>query len=137
MFEEGQSSQSDYGPSADYTIDTTKTFTVVTHFDGWNGKFTGYTTVLSQNGRTVVLERSKCEYLEDMSDDMKNMVFVFSNTDSSDLDWLQHGSCTGECDPYKTGSVFTNMSIITKQLVPKTMSHSSALDPGPSAFTSA
>jgi len=77
-----------FGPEK--SIDTTRTFTVVTHFIETDGKFAGYSTVLSQGGRTVVLERTDCgDYLQDMTEDLTQMVFVLSNWGSSDdLSWL-------------------------------------------------
>lgn len=110
----------------------------MTHFNEFNGKFTGYNTVLSQNGKTVVLKMNNCKYLEDLSADMMDMVPVFKTWGSNDgLDWLQHGSCTGSCDPFTSGAVISNISIMTKKLVPKSLSPLSALDPGPSTLANA
>ena len=72
-----------------------------------------------------------------MTADMKEMIFIFSTWGSNNLDWLQHGSCTGTCDPSYSGAVISNISIMSQQLVPKSMSPLSALDPGPSTLDSA
>jgi len=48
-----------------------------------------------------------------MTEDIKSMVFAISNWSSDDLDWLQHGACTGTCDPYTTLSVLKNLKFKT------------------------
>jgi len=47
--------QMDYGPSAAHIINTMKAFSVETIFHESNGVFTGYTTVLEQDGKQVVM----------------------------------------------------------------------------------
>lgn len=86
-----------------------------TTFHESGGQFTGYTTVIEQEGRTVVLEQRDCAYLERMTTDMTDMVLVISNWGSGNLDWLQHGVCSGSCDSQNTLSVLSNMQIFTKE----------------------
>ena len=47
------------------------------------------------------------------------MVFAISNWGSHQFDWLQHGVCTGQCDPKTTLSVFSNIKITTGGAVPE------------------
>ena len=58
----------DYGPSYIYTINTEKPFSVNTVFYETDGKFSGYTTTIEQEGRKVVMKKTDCaEYLGDMT----------------------------------------------------------------------
>lgn len=101
----------DYGPGEAYTINTERTFTVKTKFNENGGTFTGYTIVLQQDNRSVTLDSSNCDYLQGMSASMKNMAFVISNWGMDNLDWLQHGVCSGSCSNSDTLSVFSNLRI--------------------------
>jgi len=105
--------QMDYGPSAAHIINTMKAFSVETIFHESNGVFTGYTTVLEQDGKQVVMQSSNCSYLNRMSDDMTDMALVISNWGSSGLDWLQHGVCTGTCSRSGTFSSISDFQITT------------------------
>jgi hypothetical protein len=80
--------QKDYGPSITNTINTERAFSVETSFHESSGVFTGYTTVLEQDGKQVVLEASNCGYLSRMTTDMTDMAFVISNWGSGNLNWL-------------------------------------------------
>jgi len=109
----------DFGPGQGNTINTDRPFSVETSFHESGGVFTGYTTVLEQDGRTVVLEATDCAYLGRMSSDMTDMVFAISNWGSGSLDWLQHGVCTGTCSQSSTLSVFSNLQIFTGAYQPE------------------
>lgn len=66
-------SPSAYGPSASYSIDTTKPFTVSTEFGTTGGQLTSVTTTLSQlGGKNVVMSHtdSNCGsgYLQKLTD---------------------------------------------------------------------
>lgn len=49
-----------------------------------------------------------------MTTDMTDMAFVISNWGSGNLNWLQHGVCTGSCDRVNTLSVLENLQIFTR-----------------------
>ena len=89
--------QTDYGNGSQYTINTNSPFTVRTDFHESGGDFTGYTSTLTQDGRSIVLTTGTCNYLNNMTEDMKRMVIVMSNWGSGSLNWLQHGVCSGSC----------------------------------------
>ena len=61
----------------------------------------------------MVLEQNDCSYLSNMTEAMKSMVFAISNWGSDNIDWLQHGACTGSCDPSTNVNVFRNIEIYT------------------------
>ena len=42
------------------------------------------------------------------------MVIVFSNWSSDNLDWLQHGACSGSCNQSTTFSSFSNIRFVGK-----------------------
>jgi len=110
--------QKDYGPSITNTINTERAFSVETSFHESSGVFTGYTTVLEQDGKQVVLEASNCGYLSRMTTDMTDMAFVISNWGSGNLNWLQHGVCTGSCSASGTLSVISDFQIFTNSFAP-------------------
>merc|ERR1712109_226953 len=105
--------QKDYGPGFANTINTMKAFSVETIFHESAGFFTGYTTVLEQDGKQVVLKSSNCSYLSRMTTDMTDMVLVISNWGSGNLDWLQHGVCSGTCSRSGTFSAISDFQITT------------------------
>jgi len=75
------------------------------------GQFSGYTTTLSQEGSNdVVMTTGNCEYLQNMSSDITQMVIVLSNWGSDSLNWLQHGVCEGSCSRTDTLTQFSNLS---------------------------
>ena len=50
----------DFGPGSSYKIDTEKVFNVETKFFEKNGLLDGYTTTLSQDGKSVVMAQLEC-----------------------------------------------------------------------------
>ena len=104
----------DYGPGSQYTIDTNSEFHVRQDFhESSDGQFQGYTTVLTQGSNEVILSTGDCSYLNNMTEDMKRMVFVISNWGSDSLNWLQHGVCSGSCSNSSTRSIIKNIEIQT------------------------
>ena len=63
-----------------------------------------------------------------MTQAMRTMVFAISNWGSHQFDWLQHGVCTGQCNPVTTLSVFSNIKIRTNSAIPE-------LDEEPKAYS--
>jgi len=64
-----------------------------------------------------MLQKVECEdYLKDMTSAIENMVIAISNVGgtSQELDWLQHGVCTGGCDQNTNLSVVSNIRIYNK-----------------------
>lgn len=110
--------ENDYGPGPSFTIDTTKDFHVRQDYHEVAGRFTSYSTWLSQEGREVQMSSGDCDYLQEMSYDMTNMTIIASTWSSPSLDWLQKGSCYGQCN---TSSMFTaikNLKLTTTNVVP-------------------
>ena len=54
----------DYGPGAEYLIDTTQAFHVQIEFHDGGNIFTGYTMTLSQNEYSVSVSTTNCAYLK-------------------------------------------------------------------------
>lgn len=69
-------------------------------------------------GESSVILATEHEYLSRMSNDMTDMMFVFSNWGDTSLDWLQHGVCEGNCDRNSTISSFSNVKIWTSGYYP-------------------
>lgn len=87
-----------YGPGASYTIDTTKPFHTKIAFNAdASGRFSSYTTTMTQNGKTQTMT-GDCSYLNYMSNDIGHgMAFVISNW-GGDASWLWHDRCSGSCN---------------------------------------
>lgn len=67
---------------------------------------------MTQEGRNLVFEIKDCDaYLKRMTADIQNMSIVISNWGSYSLNWLQHGVCSGGCDPLNTLSSVSNLKI--------------------------
>jgi hypothetical protein len=80
-----------YGPGGS-EIDTEQPFHVKTEFHEDNGVFIGYSQTLTQGVRSIVMASGDCrQYLQHMSSDVTQMVFVMSHWESGSLDWMQHG----------------------------------------------
>lgn len=78
------------------------------------GKWTAFTTTLSQDDRRVVLSAGDCTYLQGMSWQIKRgMAFVLSNWAPQQLDWVQHGTCSTECDRDNVLSTIKNIRFST------------------------
>ena len=58
-------------------------------------------------------------YLSDMTTDIQHMAFAISNWSGDDIEWLQHGACTGTCDKWNTYSTFKNLKFTTAQYAPQ------------------
>ena len=89
-----------YGPDSEATINTTLPFDVKIDFHASDDgeTFTGYTIRLEQDDYHMEVTREG-EYLAGLSKYLKQgMVFnMRHSTKETDLDWLQHGKCSGEC----------------------------------------
>jgi hypothetical protein len=109
-----------FAPGSSTGIDTNQVFHVKQDFHESDGAFTGYTTILSQDGREVVLSQTGCsDYLGKMSADMTQMVISISNWGSDNFDWFQHGACSGSCSQSNTLSTLSNLSFKTTRVTPK------------------
>lgn len=55
-----------------------------------------------------------CTYLQGMSYNVrKGMAFVLSNWSPRNLDWVQHGTCSGSCDKENVLSTISNLRFNT------------------------
>lgn len=81
----------DFLPGSSVGIDTNEEFHVKLDFEERNGQFAGYTLTMTQGEREVVQSTGDCSYLANMTQDITQMVWVFSNWSSDSLDWMQHG----------------------------------------------
>ena len=88
-----------YGPGSSYSIDTTKPFTVRADYQESDGKWVAFTITLSQSENSVVLSHGDCPYLNEQSEQInRGMNFIMSCQSQDNQDWLQHGTCTEQCD---------------------------------------
>ena len=108
----------DYGVGSDYKIDTNKSFHVKTEFYESEGKFTSRKITLSQGSKYVAMSTGDCDYLQNMSSDLTQMVFVLSSWGMDNADWLQHGVCSGSCDHDATWTLFENLTFTTTNVQP-------------------
>jgi len=53
-----------------------------------------------------------------MTSDIQRMAFAISNWSGDNIDWLQHGACSGQCVPGDTYSTFRNLKFTTAEFVP-------------------
>ena len=88
-----------YGPGSQYTINSEREFHIKIDFtENDLGEFIRYSITLSQDGRQVTMNQDCPEYLQKVTDVMKNgMTIAMSIWSSGNLDWLQHGRCQGGC----------------------------------------
>lgn len=77
-----------FGPGSSYIIDTNKPLHMRQDYFASAGQFTGYTTYLSQGDNVLVLPKTGCDYLKNMTEDMKQMVITISSWGSKSLRWL-------------------------------------------------
>jgi len=98
-----------YGPSDNYTINTSEPFKVNTRFfapqqaDGTMGDLMKIETCLIQADRMVVLVQDDEDYLYVLSDLLKSkMAMVLSNYDAGIENEINDGQCTSTCGEYKS-----------------------------------
>ena len=118
----------DYGPGWACTvmeecyINSEQAFHVKIDFNkGSDGKFNGYTTTMSQfkqetgGSRTIDMQNDCATNFEEMGKDLENgMVFAMSNWESTGIDWLQHGACSGTCpETHDSLLTFSNLKVTT------------------------
>ena len=102
-----------YGPSTSNSIDSQYPFHMKMEFheNATTGQFEGYTTTLTQGSQELVFTSGVCDFLNNMTEDMKRMVIAISNWSSGDMSWLNKGSCSEGCNTNSVVSVFSNLSI--------------------------
>ena len=102
-----------YGPGEQYTINTDLPFHVKVSFEqDESGNLAGYSTQMTQNGRSQTMHSGYCDYLHNMTADLANgMAFVVSNWEGDDS-WLRKDRCSGQC-PGDAVETIKNISIKT------------------------
>ena len=83
------------------------------------GQFSGYTVTLTQGtDREVILSSGDCNYLNGMTEDIQSMAFAISSWSTENLDWLQHGQCSGTCSTIDTATQIRNLVFRTAAYQP-------------------
>ena len=87
-----------YGPGEDYQINTELPFHVKMDFlKDVHGAFEGFTTTMTQNGRTQTMTAHDCPSSYELTNDLESgMALVLSNW-SGNASWLWHDRCSGSC----------------------------------------
>lgn len=116
-----------YGPGSSFKIDTRKPFNVRTEFHGEGSTLTGMTTILKQEGRTVVLDHSNCDadYLAALSMPMAagmSLRITYWGDKAKTMSWMDSPPCgkKQECKGDNAG-LATISNVIVKSSPPSVM----------------
>jgi len=106
-----------YGVGSSFTIDTSRPFKVQTDFFDESGTWTGMTTTLQQDHRTVVLEHANCEsgYYERLSGAMAagmSLRITYWGDKADDMAWMDMPPCSSEdCGASAGDATISHMSV--------------------------
>ena len=110
-----------YGPGEQYDINTLKPFNVRIDYHKYDNNLVGYTTTMTQEGRTIDLIGDCRDYANRMTPHIENgMAFVMSSWRPRSAKWLQGDRCNEEC-VWPVETVFSNLEFWTSGAKPAPM----------------
>jgi len=128
-----------YGVGKEFKINTRHPFRVSTTFEAQGETLTGYKTVLSQEGRTVVLEHANCDknYLAQLSKAVQegmSLIFSYWGASAQTMAWMDSPPCGPEvCQASSGHGIISDLSVSTASRPARSPTASSlpSLSPSP------
>mmetsp|Transcript_151514 Transcript_151514/g.385176 ORF Transcript_151514/g.385176 Transcript_151514/m.385176 type:complete len:765 (+) Transcript_151514:39-2333(+) len=138
-----------YGVGKEFTIDTRHPFRVSTTFEAQGQTLTGFKTVLSQEGRKVVLEHANCDmgYLAQLSKPVQegmSLIFSYWGASAQTMAWMDSPPCGPEvCQASSGHGIISGLSVHRASATPlhatphtgRPLAHQRHVGPPPTTIT--